>query len=141
VSSGRAAPWPSWFQLGSSPSPPTRHSWRWPPVTPALEAVSLLGAYFVCGDLDALKRLVEMAGLRVAAIQTHVGTVRCASIDEFVATEVESTPLGERISAEAHARILEGAREVLRPFTKPDGTAEIPLEGHVVAARKLAAGG
>jgi hypothetical protein len=55
-----------------------------------------------------------------------------------VATEVESTPLRERISGEVYARIVEGAREVLRPFTKPDGTAEIPLEGHVVAARKPA---
>jgi hypothetical protein len=55
-----------------------------------------------------------------------------------VATEVESTPLRERISDEVHARIREGARELLRPFTKPGGAAEIPLEGPVIAARKRA---
>jgi ubiquinone/menaquinone biosynthesis C-methylase UbiE len=102
------------------------------------EAVSLLSGYFVCGDLDALKGLVESAGLHVAATRTHLGRVKCPSVDAFVATEVESTPLRERISDDVYARIREGAREVLRRFTKPDGTAEIPLEGHVVAARKHA---
>jgi hypothetical protein len=55
-----------------------------------------------------------------------------------VVTEVESTPLRERISDEVYARIREEARELLRPFTKPGGAAEIPLEGHVIAARKAA---
>lgn len=55
-----------------------------------------------------------------------------------MATEVESTPLRERISDAVYARIREEARELLRPFTKSDGTAEIPLEGHVIAARKRA---
>jgi SAM-dependent methyltransferase len=102
------------------------------------EAVALLSAYFVCGDLDELKGLVAEAGLQIAATRTYMGRVKCPSVDAFVATEVESTPLRERISGEVYARIVEGAREVLRPFTKPDGTAEIPLEGHVVAARKPA---
>jgi hypothetical protein len=34
-----------------------------------------------------------------------------------------------------YARIRDGAREVLRSFTTPAGAAEIPLEGHVIAAR------
>ena len=53
-----------------------------------------------------------------------------------MATEVESTPLRERISDAVYARIREGAREVLGSFTKPGGAAEIPLEGHVIAARR-----
>ena len=55
-----------------------------------------------------------------------------------MATEGETTPLLEGISDEGYARIREGARELLRPFTKPGGAAEIPLEGHVIAARKRA---
>jgi ubiquinone/menaquinone biosynthesis C-methylase UbiE len=100
------------------------------------EAAALLGTYFASGDLDELRRLVEAAGLQIAASRTHLGTVKCPSVDAFVATEVESTPLRERISDEVYARIREGARELLRPFTKPGGAAEIPLEGHVIAARK-----
>ena len=76
--------------------------------------------------------------MQIAATRTHLGTVRCPSIDAFVATEVESTPLRERISDEVYARIREEARELLRPFTQPGGAAEIPLEGHVLAARKRA---
>jgi hypothetical protein len=56
-------------------------------------------------------------------------------LDEFVAAEVESTPLVGRISEDVYGRIREDAREVLRPFTTPTGRVEIPLEGHLVAAR------
>ena len=100
------------------------------------EAIGLLGTYFACGDLDGLGGLVESAGLQIAATRTHLGTVRCPSVDAFVATEVESTPLRERISDEVYARIREEARELLRAFTKRGGAAEIPLEGHVIVARK-----
>jgi hypothetical protein len=56
-------------------------------------------------------------------------------LDEFVAAEVESTPLVGRISEDVYGRIREDAREVLRPFTTPTGRVEIPFEGHLVAAR------
>jgi ubiquinone/menaquinone biosynthesis C-methylase UbiE len=102
------------------------------------EAIALLGTYFASGDLDELQRLVAAAGLREVTTRTYMGTVRCPSIDAFVATEVESTPLRERISDAVYAHIRDGARELLRRFTRPDGAAEIPLEGHVIAARKRA---
>jgi hypothetical protein len=57
------------------------------------EATGLLGTYFASGDLDELRRLVEAAGLQITASRTHLGTVKCPSVDAFVATEVESTPL------------------------------------------------
>jgi SAM-dependent methyltransferase len=99
------------------------------------EAKSLLGAYFASGDLDELRRLVDAAGLQLTGTRTYMGRVRCPSIDAFVATEVESTPLRERINDEVYARIREEARELLRPHVTPGGAAEIPLEGHVIAAR------
>ena len=102
------------------------------------EAIDLLGTYFACGDLGELRSLVEAAGLRVAETRTHLGTVKCPSIDAFVAAEVESTPLRERISDGVYRRIREEAREILRAFTKHDGAAEIPLEGHLIAARRPA---
>jgi ubiquinone/menaquinone biosynthesis C-methylase UbiE len=102
------------------------------------EATGLLGTYFSSGDLDELQQLLAAAGLHITATRTSMGTVKCPSIDAFVATEVESTPLRERISDEVYARIREEARELLRPFTKPDGAAAIPLEGHVIAARTRA---
>lgn len=98
------------------------------------EALSLLGAYFASGDLDELRALVDAAGLQLAATRTYLGKVKCPSIDAFVATEVESTPLRERISDAIYSRIHEEARVLLRSYTTPNG-AEIPLEGHVIAAR------
>lgn len=100
------------------------------------EAISLLGTYWSCGELDELKSLVESAGLEIAATETRFGTVTFDSVDELVATEVEGSPLVDRISDDVYARIREGAREVLDPFTTPAGRVEAPLEGHLVSARK-----
>jgi SAM-dependent methyltransferase len=99
------------------------------------EARSLLTTYFACGDTGELTGLFGQAGLQVTAIGTHSGTARFPSIDALVTTEVESTPLRERISAEVYDRIRHGAREVLAPFTTADGALEAPFEVHVVAAR------
>jgi ubiquinone/menaquinone biosynthesis C-methylase UbiE len=100
------------------------------------EATGLLGTYFASGDLDELQHLVAAAGMRVMATRTHMGTVKCPSVDAFVATEVESTPLRERISDDVYERIRRGAHEVLAPFTAADGTLEAPFECQVVTASK-----
>lgn len=101
------------------------------------EAQALLSAYFACGDLRELTALVESAGLHLASARTRLGTARFESVEEFVATEVRSTPLFERISEEVYGRIRDGAREVLRAFTTSAGAVEVPLEGHLVAAGRL----
>jgi SAM-dependent methyltransferase len=99
------------------------------------EARSLLGAYWACGELDRLTGLIAGAGLTVVDTWTHLGTARFGSPDELAATEVHGSPLGARISDEAYRRIVEGAREVLRPFTDGSGAVAAPLRGHLVAAR------
>jgi ubiquinone/menaquinone biosynthesis C-methylase UbiE len=101
------------------------------------EAVSLLSTYWACGDLAQLRALVESAGLDVTATRTRLGTARFDSVDAFVATEVESTPLIDRISQAVYARIREDAREVLRTFTTPAGAVEAPLQGHLVRGVRL----
>jgi hypothetical protein len=100
------------------------------------EARSLLSTYFACGDLGELTGWFGQAGLRVTAADTHSGRTRFPSADALVSTEVESTPLGERITAEVYGRIRHGAREVLAPFTAADGTLDAPFTVHVVAARR-----
>ncbi len=98
-------------------------------------AMSLLSTYFVCGDLDELTELVASAGLHVTSTRTHVGVYRAPSVDAFVTTEIESTPLIERISDEVYQRIRADACDVLAPFTAADGTIEAPFPCHVLAAR------
>lgn len=99
------------------------------------EAVNLLSAYFVLGDLDELTALVESAGLTVTATRTRIGHVRVDSIDEFVSTEIGSTPLVDRISDEVFQQIMQDSRVALRRFHTGDGRAALPIEGHLVTAR------
>ncbi|MDQ3784716.1 MAG: methyltransferase domain-containing protein [Actinomycetota bacterium] len=103
------------------------------------EAIDLLSAYWVLGDLDLVAALFEAAGLEVIATRTRTGAARFDSIDDLVKTEVESTPLIDRISNEVYDSILKDSRAALQPFTAEDGKAEVPIEGHVITARKTAA--
>lgn len=100
------------------------------------EAMDLESSYWVLGDLDLVGSLFEAAGLRVAATRTRVGTARFDSVDELVRTEVEGTPLGDRITGEAYRELLAEAQSALRHFTTAAGKAEIPIRGHLITARK-----
>ena len=96
----------------------------------------LLSTYFVCGDLDGLTALVESAGLRIAAARTEVGTYRAPSVAAFVTTEVESTPLVQRITEDVYRRIRADAHDVLASFTTSDGRVEAPFEANLVVAHR-----
>jgi SAM-dependent methyltransferase len=98
-------------------------------------ARDLLGAYFVCGDEAYLADLVTSAGLQVTQMRTQVGELRAPSVDAFVTTEVESTPLRALISDETYARIRNGAGDVLAPFTADDATVRAPFACCIVGAR------
>ncbi|MFP3900819.1 MAG: class I SAM-dependent methyltransferase [Acidimicrobiia bacterium] len=99
------------------------------------EAVSLLGTYWRCGDLATLSSSIEEAGLAVVAARTRRGTARFRSADALVATEVEGSPLADRIDDVVHQRIRDGAREVLAPFTDPSGSVAAPFVCHIVVAQ------
>jgi SAM-dependent methyltransferase len=101
-------------------------------------AMELENAYWALGDLDLVGSLFEAAGLRVTGTRTRVGTVRYDSASQAIATELEATPLGERVSQDAYRRILETAGQALRPFTVDGGRIELPLKGHLIVATKPA---
>ena len=99
------------------------------------DAVAMLSAYWTCGDLDELLRTAEAAGLSVLSTRTRMGTARFPSIDDFVATEVESTPVRQRLTDDEYDTLRREANEVFHAFTASGCAAEIPIEGHLVAAR------
>jgi SAM-dependent methyltransferase len=99
------------------------------------EAVAMLSAYWECGDLDELLGTLRAAGLDVLSTRTRMGAARFSSIDEFVSVEVESTPVRERLTDDEYETLRREANTVLHSFTTPKGTAEIPIEGHLVACR------
>ncbi len=71
------------------------------------EARSLLSTYFVCGDADELTEYFGQAGLRVTNTLTQSGVARFPSIEAAVATEVKSTPLGERVTSDVYDQIVD----------------------------------
>jgi ubiquinone/menaquinone biosynthesis C-methylase UbiE len=99
------------------------------------EAMDLWSSYWALGDPELVAALFEAAGLRITAAHTREGAVRFASADDLVHTEVEGTPIGERIGAEVYSRLLEDARTTLRRFVIGDGRFEAPIQGHLVVAR------
>jgi len=101
------------------------------------DAIAMLSAYWACGDLDELLGTVRAAGLEVLSTRTRMGTCRFESIDDFVAVEVESTPVLERLTDEQYNALRREANDVLGEFTDADGRALVPIEGHLVAARPL----
>jgi hypothetical protein len=100
------------------------------------DAVELVSTYFRLGDPDAFADRCAAAGLRVTQQRTSEIRLRAPSVDAYVATEVESTPLVERISDEAYARIREDARAGLAPFCDASGALAMPFEVHLVTTRR-----
>jgi len=98
------------------------------------DAVSLLSSYFACGGLDQLATLIADAGLRVTVGRVETGTYRAPSIDAAVATEVESTPLRERITDDVYERIRTGARAALARYTAEDGSLRAPFDADLIVA-------
>ncbi|MEM9746938.1 MAG: methyltransferase domain-containing protein, partial [Actinomycetota bacterium] len=60
-------------------------------------AQDLVSAYWNCGDLDALTAECRSAGLDVVLHRTLTEPARFASCADFVATEIDATPLAERL--------------------------------------------
>ena len=102
------------------------------------EAITVLGTYWVHGDLEVLRERFASAGLEIMNIVTRVGTARWGSVDEMVRTEVTSTPLVETIDDEVYRRIQEESRDVLGRF-ETGAHLEVPIEGHLVTAQRRSA--
>lgn len=100
------------------------------------DAMALLGTYWACGDPAWLRGVFEDAGLAVTDVITHTGTAHYGSAEEFVAVEVNSTPLAARLDPAQYEAIRAGARDVLAPFRQDDGSVAVPLNGVLVTARK-----
>ena len=101
------------------------------------DAVSLIGTYFRLGDPAAFTELCHSAGLRVTAVRTIPITVHSPSIDDYVTTEVESTPLITRITDQTYRKIREDARAALAPFCAESGELAMPFEVYLVTAHRI----
>jgi len=96
-------------------------------------ARSLVTTYFALGDLAGLSGHCESAGLSVTTATTVVGESRFGSVDELCTVEIDSTPLGERLSPAARAGILTDCRSALAQWTTA-GDLRFPFTSNLVVA-------
>lgn len=97
------------------------------------EAVELLGTYWSHGKVDAMRDRCAEAGLGVLAVHEHTRPAYFPSIETMVLTEVNATPLRDRLTQDDLDRILARSRDVLGQFVEGDRLV-LPLAGYVVVA-------
>lgn len=97
------------------------------------EARPLLSTYWSCGDLDELVATMSGSGVAFDEGRTKTGTARFDDPEDLVVTEVEGSPLAERINEEAYAAIRRSVAEEMAGYVTSEGTFEIPLVCHVLA--------
>lgn len=94
-------------------------------------------APFVLGDPDQLLSLCADAGISGARVARREGTVRFASIASLVSTERACAwTLGGVLDHAQFERLLEAARESLRPFATPDGAVAFTMPTLILIADK-----
>lgn len=97
------------------------------------DARELLGTYWTHGDPATMQARCADAGLRPTAVQQHIRPAYFPDIETMVLTEVNATPLRDRLAQAGLDRILVESQEILGRFLH-DGTLVIPISGYVVAA-------
>jgi ubiquinone/menaquinone biosynthesis C-methylase UbiE len=99
------------------------------------DSVDLVATYFRLGGLAEFIQRCADAGLAVTAVETTEVTLHAPSVDAYVTTEVESTPLVEQIDDETYARLRADARTGLAPFCDASGALALPFEIHLIRAQ------
>jgi SAM-dependent methyltransferase len=97
------------------------------------DARRLLGTYWSQGDTDQLRSRCTEARLRVSAVHNLERPAYFPSVEAMVLTEVNSTPLADRLGPEQLDRIIADSHEVFEQFRTEDGL-ELPLAGSVLVA-------
>ena len=97
------------------------------------DAAELLGTYWAHGEPEVMRGRCAEARLRVTVLHEHLRPAYFPNVETFVLTEVNSTPLRDRLVQADLDRILAESQPVLAPFIQ-DGRLVIPLAGYVLAA-------
>jgi ubiquinone/menaquinone biosynthesis C-methylase UbiE len=98
------------------------------------EARVLLGTYWSQGDLDGLLRLTSAAGMSLLESRSSLGEAVFPSTAAVATTEINATPLAERVTPETQARILAGTEELFGEYTDESGLVRVPIRATLVSA-------
>jgi hypothetical protein len=100
------------------------------------EAADVLAAPFVLGDREELAGLFVSSGIENAEIRLHEGSIRFPSVREFVRIEVKGSPLAEMVSDDVMQALAAESEDALAEFVEPSGEIVMPMDAHIVTARK-----
>ena len=100
------------------------------------EARELMGTYWSKGDVAELRTLLQAAELDPTAEESVLGQVTLPSIDALVHTEIQATPLAERIDESAYGAISEEARQLLAPYVDSSGMLRLPIRARFITSTR-----
>jgi SAM-dependent methyltransferase len=100
------------------------------------DARTLLGTYWSQGDVTELRSLLEGAGLEPTHASSVLGHVTFPSVDAFVHTEIQATPLAAQTGEATDLAITRETRTALREFELSDGTVHLPVRARFVAGSR-----
>lgn len=100
------------------------------------EARALLGTYWSQGDIADLLWLTSAAGLSLLESRSSLGVAVFPTAAAVANTEIQATPLAERITPETYALIVAGTEELLGKYADESGRVSVPIRATLVAARK-----
>ena len=100
------------------------------------EARILLGTYWSQGDIDDLLRVTSAAGLSLLESRSSLGVAIFPSAAAVAHTEIQATPLAERIAPETYASIVADTEELLGTYADASGLVHLPIRATLVAGRK-----
>ncbi|MFV0515267.1 MAG: hypothetical protein ACK5MY_16790 [Jhaorihella sp.] len=103
-------------------------------VGPGAEAA--LPAPFCLGSSRALDTELAAAGLKAAEHREIAGTVRHASLDACLDTEIGGWTLAEMVSAEQRDRLKREARREPAEHIGPDGAVRFTAPAHLAIIRR-----
>jgi SAM-dependent methyltransferase len=99
-------------------------------------AADVLTAPFVLGEEDALRVLLQEAGVDEPSIELREGSITFSSIEAFVETEVKGSPLEPLLDDESYRALMEEAKEKLVQFCVEGGEVVMPMDAFVISSKK-----
>jgi ubiquinone/menaquinone biosynthesis C-methylase UbiE len=100
------------------------------------EAHTLLGTYWSQGDVPNLQGLLEAAALEPGQVISMMGHLSFPSLEAFVHTEIEATPLATYVDHATYHAIVAETSEELAEYVQPDTTARLPIGALFVTGSK-----
>ncbi len=88
------------------------------------------------GDTQVLNHLFSSAGISAARIQTHEGTARFSSIEDWIYADINGWTIDDVVDGEDYEFLLQEARKDLASFVTPEGTVAFSTPAHIVTASK-----